>query len=64
MKCDDAEALDRPMNRGIASSAIDVSSTHYNTRHMLIIIRGICAEDPAQMRFTEHDHVVQAFPPD
>jgi hypothetical protein len=30
----------------------------------LIIIGGVCAEDPAQMRFTEHDHVVEAFPPD
>jgi hypothetical protein len=22
---------------------------------------GVCAEDPAQMRLTEHDHVVEAF---
>ena len=29
-----------------------------------IIIGGICAQDPAQVRFTECDHVVQAFPAD
>jgi hypothetical protein len=27
-----------------------------------IIIGGICAEDPAQVRFTEHDHMVETFP--
>jgi hypothetical protein len=30
----------------------------------LIIIGGICAEDSAQVRFAEHDHVVQALPAD
>src|ERR1019366_3674569 len=30
----------------------------------LVIIGGICAEDSAQVRFTEHDHVVQALPAD
>jgi hypothetical protein len=30
----------------------------------LIIICGVGAEDPAQMRLTEHDHVVEAFPSD
>jgi hypothetical protein len=30
----------------------------------LIIIGGICAQDPAQVYFTEHDHMVEAFPAD
>ena len=30
----------------------------------LIIVGGICAQDPAQVRFTEYDHVVQALPAD
>jgi hypothetical protein len=25
---------------------------------------GICAQNPAQVRFTEYDHVVQALPAD
>ncbi len=30
----------------------------------LIIVSGIRAEDPAQVRFPEYDHVVQALPAD
>ena len=30
----------------------------------LIIVDGICAQDPAQVRFAEYDHVVQALPAD
>src|SRR5450631_1139328 len=30
----------------------------------LIIVGGICAQNPAQVRFTEYDHVVQALPAD
>ena len=33
-------------------------------RPQLIIIGGICDKDPTQVRFTEHDHVVQALPAD
>src|SRR5262249_5214552 len=29
-----------------------------------IIIRGILAQDPAQVRLPEHDHVVETFPSD
>ena len=29
-----------------------------------IIVGGICAKNPAQVRFTEYDHVVQALPTD
>src|SRR5262249_13680340 len=29
-----------------------------------VIIRGILAQDPAQMRLPEHDHVVETFPAD
>src|ERR1017187_6325066 len=30
----------------------------------LIIVGGICAQNPAQVRLTEYDHVVQALPAD
>ena len=30
----------------------------------LIIIAGILAEDPAQVRLPKHDHVVETFPSD
>ncbi len=30
----------------------------------LIVVRAICAQDAAQVRFTEHDGVVEAFPAD
>jgi hypothetical protein len=30
----------------------------------LIIVDGICAQNPAQARLTEYDHVVQALPAD
>src|ERR1019366_9218290 len=33
-------------------------------RPRLIIVGGICAQDPAQVRLTEYDHVVQALPAD
>jgi hypothetical protein len=50
------EALDRPMNRGVLLQR--------SMCPRFIIIGGVCAEDPAQMRFTDHDHVVEAFPSD
>jgi hypothetical protein len=30
----------------------------------LIIVGGMCAQDPAQVRLPEYDHVVQALPAD
>jgi hypothetical protein len=30
----------------------------------LTVVGGISAQDPAQVRFTEHDGVVEAFPAD
>jgi hypothetical protein len=33
-------------------------------RPRLIIVGGICAQDPAQVCFTEYDNVVQALPAD
>ncbi len=53
---DGAGALNRAMEWGIL-----VQGT---MSPRLIIVGGICAQDPAQVRFTEHDHVVQAFPAD
>jgi hypothetical protein len=53
---DGAEALDRPMNRAVLLQR--------SMCPRFIIIGGVCAEDPAQMRFTDHDHVVEAFPSD
>ena len=56
LRGDGAEALDRTMNRSILLQR--------SMCPRFIIIGGVCAEDPAQMRFTEHDHVVEAFPSD
>ena len=56
LRDDGAVALDRTKNRSILLQR--------SMGPRLIIIGGICAEDPAQMRFTEHDHVVEAFPSD
>ena len=53
--CDDAEALNRPMEWGIL-----VQRT-MNAR--FIIISGILAQ-PAQVRLPEHDQVVETFPSD
>jgi hypothetical protein len=53
---DDAETLDLPMNRGVL--------VQRSMCPRLIIIGGICAEYPAQVHLTEHDHMVEAFPPD
>src|SRR5262245_40519862 len=54
--CDDAEALDRPMEWGI------LVRRAVNPR--FIIIRGILAQDPAQLRLPKYDHVVETFPSD
>jgi transposase len=51
-----AAALDLTMNWGVLLQR--------SMCPRLIIICGVCAEDPAQMRLTEQDHVVEAFPPD
>src|SRR5674476_733452 len=51
LRCDGADALNRAMKRGVL--------VQRSMSPQLIIIGGICAEDPAQVRFTEHDHVVQ-----
>src|SRR5262245_30189812 len=54
--CDDAEALNRPMEGGI------LVQRAMNAR--FIIIRGIPTQDPAQMRLPKYDHVVETFPSD
>jgi len=56
LRCDGADAPNRTMKRGVLGQR--------SMSPQLIIIGGICAENPAQVRFTEHDHVVQAFPAD
>src|SRR5674476_1432797 len=56
LRCDGADALNRAMKRGVLVQRL--------MSPRLIIIGGICAEDSAQVRFTEHDHVVQALPAD
>ncbi len=54
--CDDAEAPNRPMEWGI------LVQRAMNAR--FIIISGILAQDPAQVRLPEHDQVVETFPSD
>src|ERR1700746_475530 len=54
--CDDAEALNRPMEWGI------LVQRAMNAR--FIIIRGIPTQDPAQVRLPKYDHVVETFPSD
>jgi hypothetical protein len=54
--CDGADALNRPMERGI------LVQRAMNAR--FIIISGKLAQDPAQVRLPEHDHVVETFPSD
>jgi hypothetical protein len=56
LRCDGADALNCAMKRGVL--------VQRSMSPQLIIIDGICAEDGAQARFTERDHVVQAFPAD
>ena len=56
LRCDGADGLNRAMKRGVLVQRL--------MSPRLIIIGGICAEDSAQVRFTEHDHVVQALPAD
>ena len=56
LRCDGADALNRAMKRGVL--------VQRSMSPQLIIIGGICAEDSAQVCFTEHDHVVQALPAD
>jgi len=56
LACDDAEALNRPVEWGI------LVQRAMNAR--FIIICGIPAEDPAQVRLHENDHVVETFPSD
>jgi transposase len=56
LRCDGAEALNRAMKRGVL--------VQRSMSPQLIIISGICAEDSAQVRLTEYDHVVQALPAD
>src|SRR6266478_5201332 len=55
--CDDAEALNRPVEWGI------LVQRAMNAR--FIIIRGIpTQDDPAQVRLPKYDHVVETFPSD
>src|SRR5260370_27627001 len=54
--CDDAEALNRPVEWGI------LVQRAMNPR--FIIIRGIPTQNPAQVRLPEYDHVVETFPSD
>src|SRR5204862_4147887 len=56
LRCDDAEALNRPMEWGI------LVQRAVNAR--FIIIRGIPTQDPAQVRLPKYDHVVETFPAD
>ena len=56
LRCDGSDALNRAMKRGVL--------VQRSMSSRLIIIGGICAEDSAQVRFTKHDHVVQALPAD
>ena len=56
LRGDSAAALHRPMNRGVLLQR--------SMCPRFIIIGGVCAEDAAQMRFTEHDHMVEAFSSD
>ena len=53
---DGTEALNRAMERRVL-----VQGT---MSPQLIIVGGICAQNPAQVRFTEYDNVVQALPAD
>ena len=55
-RCGDAHVLNRPMKRGI------LVQRAVNSR--LIIISGIVAKDPAQVRLSKYDHVVETFPSD
>src|SRR5215831_19476704 len=54
--CDDAEALNRPVEWGI------LVQRAMNPR--FIVIRGIPTQDPAQVRLPKYDHVVETFPSD
>src|SRR5205823_14628213 len=54
--CDGPDALNRPMERGV------LVQRAMNAR--FIIISGKLAQDPAQVRLPEHDHVVETFPSD
>jgi hypothetical protein len=54
--CDGAETLNRAMERGVL--------VQRSMGPRLIIVGSIRAYDSAQVRFTEQDHVVQAFPAD
>jgi hypothetical protein len=53
---DDADALNRSMERGIFVERA------MNSRP--IIIGNILPKDPTQMRLPKHDHVVETFPSD
>src|SRR5262245_40991082 len=54
--CDDAEALNRPMEGGI------LVQRAMNAR--FVIVRGIPTQDPAQVRLPKYDQVVETFPAD
>ena len=57
LRRDGADALNRAMERGVLVQ-------RSMSPQLIIIIGGICAEDSAQVRFTKHDHVIQALPAD
>ena len=50
------EPLDRPMARRIL--------TQGQMRSQFVVIAGVGRKDPAQMRLSEDDDVIQAFPAD
>ena len=54
--CDCADALNNPMD-----GCILVQSP---MGPRAIIVCGVLAKDPAQVTFSEHDQMVEAFPPD
>src|SRR5262249_47245550 len=56
LRCDDAEALNRPVEWGI------LVQRAMNAR--FIIIPSIPTQNPAQVRLPKYDHVVETFPSD
>ena len=55
-RCDGANGLDRPMDRGILVQSTMSPGT--------VVVDGILAKDPPQMSFAEHHEVVDALPSD
>jgi hypothetical protein len=54
--CNEADPLDRRMERGI--------SVQRSVNSALVVVGGKLGKQPAQVALPEHDHVVEAFPAD